>query len=196
MRGGERGGGFLGRVHTWFQPSWVVRSSAPTADLVAGIQQVVREVDPQLPIAAVMDLGEAVNAALSPQRFLMTLLATLGAMAALLAMLGVYGLVASSVVERTRELGIRLALGATLGQAVRAVAVPGVGLALAGTLVGIGAALAGDRVLASFLWGVSASDPATLVVVGAALVAVAAAASILPALRVLRLDPATTLRHE
>jgi len=189
-------GEFLALVHTWFQPSWIVRSSAPTADVVAGIQQAVREVDPQLPVASFMDLGEAVDAALASQRFLMILLTTLGAMAALLAMLGIYGLVSSSVVERTRELGIRLALGATLGQAVRTVVVPGIGLAVAGTFLGIGAALAGDRVLASFLWGIGASDPATFAVVGAGLVAVAAAASLLPALRVLRLDPATTLRHE
>ncbi len=187
---------FLALVHTWFEPSFAVRSATPAAETVADLRRAVRETDPLLPIAAVNDLNELQNAALAPQRFLMTLITTLGAIAAFLAIVGIHGLVAGAVVERTRELGIRLALGATVAQAVRAVALPGVGLAFAGVAVGSGLAVWTGRVLRAFLWGVSATDPQTVVTVGAGLLLVAAAASIAPALRVLRLDPAQTLRHE
>jgi len=196
MAATQASGELLSLVHTWFQPSWVVRSSAPPSEITGGIQRAVQEVDLQLPIAAFADLGKALNSSLAPQRFLMTLITALGTIAAFLAVIGIHGLVASSVIERTRELGIRLALGATVGQAVRVVALPGVGLALAGTLVGVGLATLSARIIRSFLWGVSATDPATFVVVGAVVLLVAGGASLFPALRVLWLDPATTLRHE
>jgi predicted permease len=186
----------LGLVHTWFEPSFVVRSATPAAETVADVRQAVQETDPLLPIAAVNDLDELQDAALAPQRFLMTLITALGAIAAFLAIVGIHGLVAGSVVERTRELGIRLALGATAAQGVGAVAVPGLVLALAGIAAGSALAVWAGSVLRSFLWGVSATDPETFVAVGAGVLLVAAAASLAPALRVLRLDPAQTLRHE
>jgi predicted permease len=186
----------LSLVHTWFQPSWVVRSSAPLAEVTAGVQRAVQESDPQLPIAAFADLEEAQDAALAPQRFLMTLISALGAIAAFLAVIGIYGLVSNAVVERTRELGIRLALGATVGQAVRQVALPGIALAVAGALAGLGLAGLSAHLLRSFLWGVSATDPLTFATVGVGVLLVAGSASLFPAMRVLWLDPASTLRHE
>jgi ABC-type antimicrobial peptide transport system permease subunit len=103
---------------------------------------------------------------------------------------------ASVVAERTRELGIRVTLGATLGQALRAVAVPGALLTGAGIILGIALALASVRLVRSFLWGVSATDPWTFLAAAAGLALVASLASLGPGLRVLRLDPARTLRQD
>jgi ABC-type antimicrobial peptide transport system permease subunit len=130
------------------------------------------------------------------KRFLMTLVVAMAAVAALLAALGIHGLVAHSVVERTRELGIRLALGATQRQVLAAVTGPGVVLAVAGVAIGTALALASARVLESFVWGVSATDPWVLAGAALAVVAVAAGASLAPGRRVLELDPARTLREE
>ena len=117
-------------------------------------------------------------------------------LALLLAAIGIYGLIANSVVERTRELGIRMALGATVSQAMKTVAIAGVLLAAAGVAIGCALARAASQVLRSFVWGVSAADPLTFVAAAAGLLLVAMLASFIPALRVLRLDPAHTLRHE
>jgi predicted permease len=182
--------------HTWFQPSWIVRSSLPAGVTMAAVRRAIEAADAQLPLAALRTLERVEGTALASQQFLMTLITALGAIAALLAVVGIHGLVANAVVERTRELGVRLALGATVGQAMRAVAVPGVCLALIGIVIGSGLGLAGARVLRAFLWGVSATDPRTFVGVAASLLLVAVVASVVPALRVLRLDPASTLRHE
>jgi predicted permease len=183
-------------VHTWFQPSWIVRSALPAEAVVDGLAGVVREIDPRLPFAAFRDLAEVEASALARERFLMTLLAALAGVAVLLVALGIYGLMASTVAERTRELGIRLALGATVAQALRAVTVPGAVLAGAGIALGIGLALASARLVRHLLWGVSATDPWTFAAAAAALALVAILASLGPGLRVLRLDPARTLREE
>ena len=119
----------------------------------------------------------------------------LGAAALLLAAIGIHGLIATSVVERTREIGIRLALGATARQTMRAIAAPGIVLAIAGVAAGLFAAAATARLLQSFVWGVSTSDPLTFGGVALLLLAVSAAASIIPTVRILRLDPAETLRE-
>jgi predicted permease len=188
--------GFLKVVHTWFSPSWVVRAAGPVTGVTEAVRQSVASVDPMLPIARTEAMADVQAASIASQRFMMTLVAGLGAVALLLAALGIHGLIASSVSERTRELGIRLALGATGRQVLRAVVVPGLALAALGVTLGSAAALAAVRLLRSFLWGVQPSDPLTFATVIVGLLAVAFAASLIPALRVLRLDPAQTLRAE
>jgi predicted permease len=187
---------FLTLVHTWFQPSWVVRSTLPVAALVPELRRTIESVDAQLPIANVRTIDELRGEKLSSQRFMMGLVAGLGLVALVLAAVGLHGLIASSVNERTRELGIRLALGATARQAMTAVVIPGLVLAGIGIAVGTAAALAVSRLLHSFVWGVTSTDPATFAGVIAVLLGVAVVASVIPALRVLRLDPALTLRAE
>jgi predicted permease len=189
-------GGFLKLVHTWFSPAWVVRASGAMPAVVDGIRRSVAAVDPMLPIAKMASMAEVQAASLAQQRFMMTLVLGLGAVALLLAAIGIHGLIASSVSERTRELGIRLALGATGSQVIRDVLVPGLTLAAAGVTLGGAAALAAVRLLRSFLWGVTPTDPLTFVGVIVTLLAVALLSSLIPALRVLRLDPALTLRAE
>ena len=188
--------GFLRQVHVWFSPSWVVRSSAPVAGLSVSLREAVRSVDPLLPIAKIETMTSVQASALAAQRFMMTLVVGLGAVALLLAAIGIHGLIASSIAERRRELGIRLALGATRSRVLRDVVVPGVSLAAIGVVIGSGAAIAAVRLLRSFLWGVTPNDPLTFAGVIVLLLAVALVASVIPALRVLRLDPALTLRAE
>ncbi|MEO8681745.1 MAG: FtsX-like permease family protein, partial [Vicinamibacterales bacterium] len=127
---------------------------------------------------------------------LMLLVGVLGASALLLAAIGIHGLIASGVNERTREFGIRMALGATAGQTVRAAALPGIVLALVGLAAGCGIAIGASGLLRSLLWGVNGNDPITFVGVVVALLVVAVAASVVPALRVRRLDPVSLLRSE
>ncbi|HEY2433959.1 MAG TPA: ABC transporter permease [Vicinamibacterales bacterium] len=187
---------FLTLVHTWFQPSWVVRSQLPASQVVSELRTAIAAVDPQLPIASIRTIDALRGEKLASQRFMVWLVAGLGLIALVLAGVGLHGLIASSVNERTRELGIRLALGATGSQAIAVVVVPGLLLAAAGVTLGAAAALAVTRLLQSFVWGVAPSDPATFAGVIAGLMLIAVAASLLPALRVLRLDPASTLRAE
>jgi predicted permease len=187
---------FLKLVHTWFAPSWVVRSSGRGDEVSRGIRDAVAAVDPLLPIAKMEGRSDVQAASLASQRFMMTLVAGLAGVALLLAAIGIHGLIASAVTERTRELGIRLALGATGGQVLRNVVMPGLALAAVGVTIGSAAALAVVRLMQSFLWGVTPTDPLTFATVIATLLAVALIASLIPAWRVLRLDPALTLRAE
>jgi len=188
--------GLLKLVHTWFSPSWVVRSVGPIAGVADGIRQSVAAVDPMLPIAKMQRMTDVQAASLARQRFMMSVVLGLGGVALLLAAIGIHGLIAGSVSERTRELGIRLALGATGRQVVADVVLPGVILTGVGVAIGCAASLAVVRLMRSFLWGVAPTDGATFGAVVATLLAVALLASIVPARRVLRLDPALTLRAE
>jgi predicted permease len=187
---------FIQLVHNWFSPSWIVRTAGPQEGVIAGMQRALESVDPQLPFAGFHSMEDVRYHALAEERFQAVLLGALAGLALLLAAVGIYGLIASSVAERTRELGIRLALGATVPQAMRSVALPGVALALAG--VAAGSVLAGfaSQLLRHLVWGVRPGDPLTFAIVGLVLLGVAAAASFLPALRVMRLNPAETLRQE
>jgi ABC-type antimicrobial peptide transport system permease subunit len=187
---------FLKLVHTWFAPSWAVRTAGSPERAARVIREAIAAVDPLLPIATLRPMTEVQANSLASERFMMSLVLGLGAVALLLAAVGIHGLVASSVTERTRELGIRLALGASGGRILRDVVAPGVLLAAAGVVLGGAASLAAVRLLQSFLWGVTPSDPMTFVMVVITLLAVAFLASLVPALRVLRLDPASTLRSE
>ena len=182
--------------HGWFSPAWIVRTAAPGVVNEAAIRRAMAEVDPQLPLSAVRSVDAVRSAALARQRILMLLVGALGAAAMLLAAIGIHGLIASGVTERTREFGIRMALGATAAQAVRSAALPGIVLALVGLVAGCGAAVAVSGLLRSLLWGVSANDPVTFAGVVLALLLVAVTASVVPALRVRRLDPVSLLRSE
>jgi hypothetical protein len=183
-------------LHTWFTPSWIVRTTGPPEGIIPGMQGALAAVDPQLPFAGFHSMADVRFRALAEQRLEAALLGALAGLALLLAAVGIYGLIANSVAERTREMGIRLALGATVPQAMRAVALPGVTLACAGVAAGSVLASFASRLLRHLVWGVRPGDPATFAGVAIMLLAVAAAASFLPALRVTRLNPAETLRQE
>ncbi|MEO6235984.1 MAG: ABC transporter permease [Vicinamibacterales bacterium] len=182
--------GMLKQVHMWFSPSWVVRSTGSIAGLPEAIRQAVAAVDPMLPIARMESMADVQASSLAQQRFMMTVVVGLGVVALLLAAIGIHGLIGSSVSERTREFGIRMALGASSRQLMKDVVKPGVILAGAGVAIGGAASFAVVRLLQSFLWGVTPNDPLTFAAVIATLLSVAIVASIIPALRVIRLDPA------
>jgi len=185
--------GFLRLVHGWFSTAIIVRAHGSLADATASLRGAV---DPLLPFATVRSMEDVEGAAVAQPRLMMALLLGLAAVAVLLSAVGIHGLIASSVAERTRELGIRMALGASTARAVRTLAGPGVVLALAGIAAGAIAARAASSLLGSFLWGVSPADPATYAAVAALFIVVSVMASVFPALRILRLDPARTLRAE
>lgn len=188
--------GMLRLVHGWFTTSFIVRGAGREDAAHGTLRAALTAADPMLPIAEVRSMKDVQSAAVAQPRLLMTLLLTLAGAAVLLAALGIHGLIAATVSERTREMGIRIALGATAGRAIRTLAVPGILLALSGTIAGAFLARGATRLLAHMVWGVSAGDPMTFMTVAVLLVAVATVASIIPALRILRLDPARTLRAE
>src|SRR5262249_20565055 len=160
--------GLLAVIHTWFEPSWVVRSTLPASALVPELRRAIQQVDAHLPIAHVKTIDDLRGEKLTSQRFMMWLVAGLGAMALVLAAVGIHGLIASSVNERARELGIRLALGATARQAVTAGVTPGLMLAARGGAVGTRAALGGSRPLPGLGWGVTPPAPPALAPASAA----------------------------
>jgi predicted permease len=185
---------FLAQVHTWFSPSWIVRLAAPQEGIVGQMAKAVQSVDPQLPFAKFRTLADVRGQAVGTPRAQAVLLGIFAALALLLAAVGIYGLVANSIAERTRELGIRMALGATSGQAVAAAAVPGAALVLAGIAAGLVAARFGMRAMAHLVWGVSVGDPLTFGTAAATVLVVAIVATIVPALRAARLNPTRALQ--
>jgi predicted permease len=188
--------GTINLVHTWFAPAWVVKAAGPVDGIGAGIRDAIAAVDPLLPVSKLESMSRVQAASLAGQRFMAALVAGLGIVALILAAVGIHGLISSSVTERTRELGIRLALGGSNLQVMRAVVLPGVILGAVGVTIGSAAALAASETMRAFVWGIAPTDPFTFAMVAAILLAVALAASVIPALRVLRLDPAVTLRAE
>jgi predicted permease len=188
--------GFVEIVHTWFAPSWIVRTSGPQQGVVSGIQRAIGDVDPYLPIVGFRSVEEVLAETLGAERQQAALFSTLAGLALLLGATGIAGLIGNSVTERTRELGIRLTLGSTRARAVWTAAKPGVLLAAAGVFIGLLLAAWLAQMLQAFVYGISTSDPLTFAGVAALLLLTAAAASLIPALRIARLDPAQTLRQE
>jgi predicted permease len=186
--------GFFQMVHTWFTPVFSIRTNG-SINAEAAFQHAIGAADPLLPLGKVRSMSAVQAAATARQRLLMTLVSVLAGAALLLAAIGIHGLIAHAIAERTREFGIRLALGATARQTMRAVVLSGVTLSVVGAILGGGLSVLAVRLVdASFLYRVDRQDPATYVGVAAFLLIVATVASVLPALRILRLDPATTLR--
>jgi predicted permease len=189
-------GDLLRMAHMWFSPSWIVRTSAPPAAVMRGMQRAMQSVEPLLPFSEFRELSEVKSKTLGGQRLQAWLMGAVAGLALLLAAIGIYGLIAHSVSERTRELGIRMAMGATAEQAISLVTVPGVALAAIGCALGSVLALGEARLMRHLIWGISPTDAATFVGVSGLFLLVAAVASLLPAWRITRLSPANTLRSE
>ncbi len=181
-------------AHIWFPPVWTVRASSP-AVAARAIEEALAGVDPLLPVGQVRQMADVRAAATAEHSMLMTLVGALALVALLLAAIGLHSLIAHSVTERTREFGIRLALGATPGGTVRTVALGGMTLAAMGAAIGALLAVPASSLVASVLYGVAERDPLTYAGAAVFLLVVASIASVLPARRILRLDPATTLRQ-
>jgi predicted permease len=191
--------GFFKVIHVWFSPKWVirtVRAGVPLGSLTAQVQRAIAAIDSQLPIAGFKTVDDLQGVYTRDQRYMAALFSILAGIALLLAAIGLYGLISQSITQRTHELGIRLALGATPPQTMAAVMRPGILLALAGIGAGYALSLVAVRFLEHLLWGVRPTDPLTFLTMAAILLLVAALASLAPALRILRMDPAQTLRSE
>jgi putative ABC transport system permease protein len=174
----------------------VVRSSLDPRSLTRSVERVVGELDPELPLARVQTLETIVARSVSEPRFYMVLLGAFAVMAVGLAALGIFGVMSYAVVQRSREIGIRVALGADPRDVRGMVLRDALVLTLIGVAAGLAGALALSRVIASLLFQLSPTDPATLAAVAAGLTAVALLASYLPARRATRVDPLEALRAE
>ena len=174
----------------------VLRSDGDPSATARDLRRELQALDPTLPLAQVRPVTEVLRSSLAPRRFQLTLISAFGLLALALAGLGLYAVIAHSVTQRTHEFGIRLALGAGPRNVLAMVVRQGLGLAAVGVALGIASALGATQLLRSTLFGVSAADPITYAMVAALLLALAALASFLPALRATRVDPAVALRAE
>jgi len=174
----------------------VARTSVPPVGLTKSVRAAVREVDRELPVFAVRPLEAYVATSIGPQRFYAVLVGIFAAVALALAAVGLYGVIAYAVSQRTHELGVRVALGATSQRIASMVVKQGLGLTIGGAAVGVVAAVLVTRVLSALLYGVSALDPVTFAVVLLVLLAVATVASYVPARRAARVDPLVAMRGD
>jgi putative ABC transport system permease protein len=179
------------------RPMYVaVRVAGEPLAAAAAIRHQVNRLDPDQPIANVRTMDERITRSLSGRRFNMVMLGLFAVLALTLAAVGIYGIVAYSVTERTHEIGVRLALGAQRRDVIAMVVRHGMMMTVAGTGVGLAAAFAVVRVMSGLLYGVSAADPVTFIAIPVLLLAVALAACYIPARRATRVDPMIALRAE
>ncbi len=174
----------------------VVQVDGDPTELVAPVRSVMRQIDPALPIAKSRPVAEVLADSMARTSFTLVMLGAASSVALLLGAIGIYGVISFVVSQRTQEIGVRIALGASSGTVQSMVVRRGMILATIGILVGIAAALGTSSVLASLLYGVSALDPATYIAVTAALATVALMASWLPAMRASSIDPVEALRAD
>ncbi|HUH62404.1 MAG TPA: ABC transporter permease [Terracidiphilus sp.] len=186
----------LAVIHAWFQPSWIVRTARPVGGLTAQMQRALESAAPNLPFSGFYSMDMLQAQTLAMQRVQVALLATMAALALLLSAVGIFALVANLVTQRTREIGLRIALGSTVRRAMVHAGSSGGFAAGIGLVMGLIAGAAAVRAIRSQLWGVGVYDAPTMLTVTAVLCAVALLAAIVPALRIARIDPAKTLREE
>src|SRR5213079_917823 len=167
----------------------VVRTSGNPASVTTAVREAIRVIDPDQPISNVMTMNQNLNGVLVTERFGAILMSVLAASGLLLAALGLYGVRAYSVSQRTAEIGLRVALGAQRADVLQLILGQGVRLTLLGVAIGLIFAWALTRLLVSLLFGVSATDPATLASISLLLISVALLACLFPARRALAVDP-------
>jgi putative ABC transport system permease protein len=179
-----------------FMMTLVLRTSLEPISLVSAVRQQVSAVDKNIPVYAVQTMDDLFSSEVASQRFNAGALAGFAGFAVLLAAVGIYGVMAYAVSQRTREMGVRIALGAGRGKVLRMILSQGFRLALIGVGLGLAASFALARLMTGLLFGVKPSDPQTFILVTAALLAVALAACWIPAHRATRVDPVVALRYE
>ena len=176
--------------------SVVIRASGDPSGLIPAVRREVASLDENLPAQDPQPLTETTGLATWPARTAAAALSFFGLLGLLLASVGIYGVMSYSVARRTREIGLRMALGAEARDVVKLVVKQGMGLALIGTVTGLALAAAATRLIASLLYGVTATDPATFAGVSIFLMIVALLACYLPARKATKIDPMVALRHE
>jgi predicted permease len=179
-----------------FPMTLVVRTSSNPAAVGSAVTNVIHEADRDVPVRDVLTMDDLVASSLSQERFDLLLLGAFAALALVLAAIGIYSVLSYSVRRRVQEIGIRLALGASLSDVLRMIVLEGMKPTLLGLAAGTAAALALGQVMSSLIYGVKATDPATFLAVVAVLAAVALFASIIPARRAAKVDPMVALRYE
>jgi putative ABC transport system permease protein len=179
----------------YFTTIYVVRSNQEPRTLVPAIQREIQAIDPALPLANVRTFENVIADSVAPRRLSVVLLGVFASVAVLLASVGIYGVMSFLVVQRTHEIGVRMALGAQRSDVLKLVLVRSLKLISAGTILGLVVALMSTHTLRALLYSVSAFDAATFALVTVLLGAIALAASYLPAMRATRADPMVVLGH-
>jgi predicted permease len=186
----------LSLLHVWFQPSWIVRTAGPVEGLTAQMQRALASVDPNLPFSGFHRMRDLLAKTLATQRVEVALLSAMAALALLLSAVGIFALVANIVAQKTREIGIRMALGSTIRQAMVNIGGPGVRASALGLILGLVLCAGALRAMRSVLYGVGVYDAPTILTVVLILASVTLIAGTVPTLRIARIDPAQTLREE
>ena len=189
-------GQLLALLHQWLQPDWIVRTAAPAEGWTGQMQRALFAADPNLPASGFYSMKDLLARTLAMQRIEVALLGVMAGLALLLSTVGIFALVANLVAQRTREIGIRMALGSTVTQAMLHVGRSSASASLLGVLVGLALSAGALRVMRSLVYGVDVYDGATLAAVVLILVCATLAATILPAMKIASIDPALTLREE
>src|SRR5215471_2429489 len=174
----------------------VMRCTGDPTALAAAVKQQVHELDSDLPLYNVITMQQRLDESLARRRFTMLLLGVFAVIALALATVGIYGVMAYLVSQGARDLGIRMALGATPNAVLKLIVSKGIVLAVSGAAVGVVAAFGVARLLRSLLFGIGTTDSVTFLAIPLLLLMIALAASLIPALRASRIDPAESLRHE
>jgi len=181
----------------FFEPrALVVKTNLEPLSLAATVRKTVWEIDKDQPVSDIASMEHIVSESVARQRFSMLLLGIFAGLALVLAAVGIYGVMSYSVAQRTHEIGIRMALGAQKKDVLKLTIGQGLKLVLIGVAIGLGAAFILTRVIASLLFGVSATDPITFVAISLVLIGVAMLASLIPALRAMKVDPMFALRYQ
>jgi ABC-type antimicrobial peptide transport system permease subunit len=175
--------------------SWAVRTAGDPLSIRAAVEREIRSMDSMIPLTQERTMEQVISESVAREHFNMVLLSVFAGIALLLAAIGIYGLMAYTVQQRTQEIGIRMALGAVRVDMLRLVLAQGMKLALAGVVLGAGLAFAMTRVLATLLFGVKATDPVTFASVAVILTAVSLVAILVPARRASAVEPSEALRH-
>ena len=179
----------------WFPTSWLIRTSG-SVELNSALRSIVHEADPTLPISSIRPMTQVISSSVNDKRFLMTLMTGFAALALILTTVGLFGVISYQVSQRTQEIGIRVALGATTASILKLVVGRGMALTLIGMAVGMLSAFWLTKLMTDLLFGITPNDPLTFVFIAALLFVVGLAACLIPARRAVKVDPLVALRAE